>query len=198
MSYEFLTTNEAARLLGVSRSLVIQWIDSGDLKGFKLPGSSTRRVPRDAVVDFAGRHGIPLHRDGAGTRRILIVEDDEAYAKSLQQALSQFPGLEVETAANGFEAGKLAAEFQPAVMLIDIHLKDLDGRAVCASLRKDPLLGGVRIVAMSGFLREDEERRLLSQGFDAYLKKPFPIRSLLELVQAPAAPALHRAGDAGK
>lgn len=180
MSYEFLTTNEAARLLGVSRPLVIQWIDSGKLKGFRLPGSASRRVPREAVVAFARENGIPLAAQAAPARRILVVDDDAAFAEALRAALTAAPApWDVQVAASGFEAGRFVASAAPQVILLDIRLKDVDGRRICRTLREDPRLRDIRIVAMSGYLTAAEEKRLRQQGFDDFLRKPFPTEKLL-------------------
>ncbi len=186
MSYEFLTTNEAARLLGVSRPLVIQWIDSGQLKGFRIPGSTSRRIPRQALVDFAKTHGIPLSM-GNRRRSLLIVDDDKAFAEGLSLAIRRADSSwEISYATSGFEAGKLIAQTRPSVVLLDIRLMDVDGRKICAMLRLDPLLSGVRILAMSGYLSEAEEKRLRQQGFDDYLRKPFKAQALLAKLEAPA------------
>jgi excisionase family DNA binding protein len=52
------TTGEAAEILGVSQQTVIRCIDSGELKGYRVPLSRFRRVPHDELVRFAGAHGI--------------------------------------------------------------------------------------------------------------------------------------------
>lgn len=184
MSYEFLTTNEAARLLGVSRPLVIQWIDSGQLKGFRIPGSTSRRIPREALVAFAKQHGIPVVTEPQ-VRTLLIVDDDMDFAEGVAQAVrAADAGWEPRLADSGFEAGRLVGQLRPSAILLDIRLKDIDGRRICAILRQDPLLAGVRVIAMSGLLNESEERRLRQQGFDAYLRKPFQIQALLDLLRA--------------
>ncbi len=187
MSYEFLTTNEAARILGVSRPLVIQWIDSGQLKGFRIPGSTSRRIPREALVAFARQHGIPVAAEPRGPRGLLIVDDDADFAQGLARAVTRADaGWETQVAESGFAAGRLISQMRPSVVLLDIRLKDIDGRRICESLRQDPLLAGIRILAMSGFLNESEERKLRQHGFDGFLKKPFQIQALLSLLDTAA------------
>lgn len=184
MSYEFLTTNEAARILGVSRPLVIQWIDSGQLKGFRIPGSMSRRIPREALVAFAQQHGIPITTESR-IRTLLIVDDDVDFAEGVAKAVQAADaGWETRVADSGFEAGRLVGQLRPSAILLDIRLKDIDGRRICATLRQDPLLAGVRVIAMSGLLNETEERRLRQQGFDGYLRKPFQVQALLAMLQS--------------
>ena len=192
MSYEFLTTNEAARLLGVSRPLVIQWIDSEQLKGFRIPGSTSRRIPREAVLEFAQRHGIPVALEPR-SRKLLIVDDDVHYTEGLAKAIQRAnTGWEVHTASSGFEAGRLVNQLRPAAVLMDIRLKDTDGRKICATLRQDPLLAGICILAMSGYLAEAEEKKLRHQGFDGFLRKPFSVSVLLGNLPASAPTRLAR------
>ncbi len=182
MSYEFLTTNEAARMLGVSRPLVIQWIDSGQLKGFRIPGSTSRRIPREALAAFARQHGIPVAAEPR-VRGLLIVDDDADFAKGVALAVQRADaGWETQIAESGFAAGRLISQMRPSVVLLDIRLKDIDGRKICESLRQDPLLAGIRVIATSGFLNESEERKLRQQGFDGFLKKPFQMPALLALL----------------
>ena len=55
-----LTTNEAARLCGVSHQTIVRSFDSGVLKGWRIPGSKFRRIPRGSLLEFMAAHGIPL------------------------------------------------------------------------------------------------------------------------------------------
>jgi two-component system response regulator RpaA len=54
------TTGEAARLLYVAPRTVCKWFDSGRLKGFRVPGSQDRRIPREQLVRFITDHGLAL------------------------------------------------------------------------------------------------------------------------------------------
>ena len=56
----WFTTTEAARLCGLSHMTVIRRFDAGDIKGFRVPGSRFRRIPKESLVEFAQRYGIPL------------------------------------------------------------------------------------------------------------------------------------------
>jgi excisionase family DNA binding protein len=54
------TTGEAARLLCVAPRTVCKWFDSGRLKGFRVPGSQDRCIPREQLVRFITDHGLAL------------------------------------------------------------------------------------------------------------------------------------------
>lgn len=54
------TTGDVARLCGVAPRTVSKWFDTMDLKGYKIPGSRARRIPRQHLITFLKQHGMPL------------------------------------------------------------------------------------------------------------------------------------------
>src|SRR5512136_2596185 len=70
------TTGEVADICKVSQQTVIRCFDSGRLKGFRVPGSRFRRIPRDALVQFMKDNGIPPDALDNGKSKILVVDDD--------------------------------------------------------------------------------------------------------------------------
>ena len=71
------TTGEAAKICKVSQQTIIRCFDSGQLKGFRVPGSRFRRIPRDQLYSFMRDNGIPTDALDSGKRKILVVDDDE-------------------------------------------------------------------------------------------------------------------------
>ena len=72
------TTGEAAKICKVSQQTIIRCFDNGSLKGFRVPGSRFRRIPRDHLYSFMKDNGIPTDALESGKRKILIVDDDES------------------------------------------------------------------------------------------------------------------------
>ena len=109
--------------------------------------------------------------EGAGTLRILIVEDNHDGRESLRDLLEIW-GHKVETAANGPDGVEAALTSLPEVALIDIGLPGLDGNEVAQRIRA--ALDGDRmaLIAMTGYGQPEDRRRALQAGFDAYLVKP--------------------------
>src|SRR5882672_5411291 len=70
------TTGEAAKVCKVSQQTIIRCFDSGQLKGFRVPGSRFRRIPRDQLFSFMRDNGIPTEALDSGKRKILVVDDD--------------------------------------------------------------------------------------------------------------------------
>lgn len=187
--HDWLTPTEAARLCGLSHMTIIRRFDAGDLKGYRVPGSRFRRIPRKSLMEFAARYSIPLpgaagrgrggEGDGepAGGRRALVVEDERRMADLLEKVLKA-DGWAVTVARNGFDAGFRAASLRPDLILLDIMLPGLDGREACRQLRADPHLAGARILAVTALSDEGSVDEIFDAGVDGYLSKPFSLDAL--------------------
>ena len=81
------TTGEAAKICKVSQQTIIRCFDNGSLKGFRVPGSRFRRIPRDQLYSFMKENGIPTEALESGKRKLLIVDDDAYLRTSLRQQL---------------------------------------------------------------------------------------------------------------
>lgn len=180
---DVLTTGEVARLCGVAPRTVSKWFDTGQLRGFKIPGSRDRRIPRDALIRFMKAHGIPLRGlDGAVTR-VLIVDSDYDAAHALRVALESGFDYEVQVATGVFEAGLLARESRPHVILLSTALPGVEPKEMRLALRSDPELVATRVVAVEPDHDEDRVRQRLSEGFDACLSKPYNLGSTVRVIE---------------
>jgi CheY-like chemotaxis protein len=111
--------------------------------------------------------------------RILLV-DDSADTLATTARLLDYAGHETRTALNGKEALRLAEEFQPDAVLVDLGLPVMDGYEV--SLRLREVLSGLRIVALSGFKSDPDRER--AAGIDCHLLKPASLNDMLEAIGA--------------
>jgi excisionase family DNA binding protein len=178
---DVLTTGDVARCCRVTIRTVIKWFDQGRLEGYRLPGSGDRRFPRAAVERFMVESDLPLDvlHGEPGPRRVLVVDDDEAVREMVSRFLGKLGGLEVSTAASGWEAGLKTASQRPHMLLLDYRLGDTTGDKVIATIREhDELPVQPSIVVMSAHLTDAEAARLLEGGADAYLPKPFDLDEL--------------------
>ncbi len=182
------TTGEVAAVCKVSQQTVIRCFDSGKLKGFRVPGSRFRRIPRESLLQFMRENGIPLENLDSGKKRILVVDDDEAILEMLTELLERDGRFEVKVARGGYEAGLLTQEFRPDAVVLDYKLPDINGNKVCRTLRSNPAFADIRIIIISGVADPDERDDLLAAGADDFLQKPFQIDELiarlLQLVHA--------------
>lgn len=180
---DVLTTGEVAKICNVAPRTVSKWFDSGALHGYRIPGSKDRRIPLNQLIRFMKQHGMPLNGLMTGQTRILIVDDEQDIVEVLEKILEGEAKYEVEVARGGFAAGASAEKFRPHVILLDMHLKDIDGKEVAKFVKGNPDLQLTKVIAMSGKLSEDELKALTGGGFDGFLKKPFHVRQVIEAIE---------------
>jgi two-component system OmpR family response regulator len=174
------TTGEAAKICKVSQQTIIRCFDNGSLKGFRVPGSRFRRIPRDQLFSFMRDNGIPTDALESGKRKVLVVDDDEELVELLVDVFERDARFEVRTANNGFGAGMLVKEFRPDLVVLDVMLPDINGKEVCQRVRNDSSLESVKIICISGMVEQDKIADLKAAGADDFLHKPFSVERLLD------------------
>lgn len=122
-------------------------------------------------------------RSAQGGRRILVVEDNVDTAISMADIL-RLSGHEVQLAHDGAWALKCAQAFRPEFVFLDLGLPGLDGFEVARSLRREPGLESVRIIALTGSGHADARERALSAGCDQFMLKPMDPAFLSSLLRA--------------
>jgi excisionase family DNA binding protein len=174
------TTGEAAKICKVSQQTIIRCFDNGQLKGFRVPGSRFRRIPREALYKFMKDNGIPTDALESGKRKVLLVDDDTDLVELITKVLDEDGRFEVRVAQNGFDAGMMVKEYHPDLIVLDVMLPDINGKEVCHRVRADSTLEDVRILCISGLVEEDKIQDLKLSGADDFLHKPFEIEELID------------------
>lgn len=103
--------------------------------------------------------------------RVLVVDDNQASADTLHWTVELF-GDTVKSCHDGKTALKMAADFRPDVILLDIGMPGMDGLQVCEALRAMPDLKHVKIIAQTGWGDEQMRLKTATAGFDLHLVKP--------------------------
>ena len=181
---ELYTTGEAAEICKVSQQTIIRCFDSGRLEGFRIPGSRFRRIPRLSLIKFMKENGIPLDRLESGKKKILIVDDDAEIVELMADVLIRDGRFEIKTASTGYDAGIATQQFRPNLILLDYMLPDVNGNVVCQTIRKNPEFENIKIIIVSGVIKQDEIDHLLKSGAEAFIKKPFNIAELTDKIAA--------------
>jgi excisionase family DNA binding protein len=181
---DVLTTGEVAKICNVASRTVSKWFDSGQLRGYRIPGSKDRRIPIAALRKFMKAHGIPMDGLMSGSTRVLIVDQDDEVLGTLRQILAEQTNYEMRSANSAFAAGVEAERFRPHVMLLDLHLADADGRILAKFCRESDDLGAMKIVGTSGKLTDGQVAQLKHQGFDSALRKPFTVRQVIDAIES--------------
>ena len=131
------TTGEAAKICKVSQQTIIRCFDNGQLKGFRVPGSRFRRIPREMLYKFMKDNGIPTDALESGRRKVLLVDDDVELVEVMTKFLEEDGRFEVKIATTGFDAGMLVKEYRPDMLVLDVMLPDINGKEVCQRVRAD-------------------------------------------------------------
>ena len=113
------------------------------------------------------------------TRKILVVDDERRFCDLLKKIFQKHDFI-VETAYDGWEAGKKAAQFLPTIMILDITLPGINGLEICRDLRSEEKTKNIKIIAISGDLRYSEEE-VLESGANSFFTKPVNFENLLSL-----------------
>ena len=72
------TTGQVAKICKVAPRTVSKWFDSGRLKGYRIPGSQDRRIPREFLIKFLKEHGMPLgDLEDEAMAKVLVVAQDQ-------------------------------------------------------------------------------------------------------------------------
>ena len=174
------TTGEAAKICKVSQQTIIRCFDSGQLKGFRVPGSRFRRIPRDQLFSFMRDNGIPTDALESGKRKILVVDDDMELVELITEVLERDGRFEVRSVNNGFDAGMMVKEYHPDLIVLDVMLPDINGKEVCQRVRIEKATDEVRIICISGMVEDDKISELRAAGADDFMHKPFEVEKLLE------------------
>jgi two-component system phosphate regulon response regulator PhoB len=121
---------------------------------------------------------------------ILVVEDEEPLQELLGYNLKQ-AGYRLLAARAGKEAIELATREGPSLILLDLMLPDMDGLAVCKTLKERPATSGIPVIMVTAKGEESDIVLGLEMGAEDYVTKPFNLAVLLARIRV----ALRRHGE---
>jgi CheY-like chemotaxis protein len=113
---------------------------------------------------------------------ILLVEDADSNIKLVKGILRCRPHIELLVAVNGKSAIETAQKHSPDLILLDLHLPDIDGDEVLKRLRQIPSLQTTPVVIVSADATDRQRDRLLAAGAEDYITKPLRLKRLLGVV----------------
>lgn len=178
-----LTTGDVARICNVAPRTVSKWFDSGQLGGYRIPGSKDRRIPLNELVRFMKANNIPTETLPAARVRVLIVDGSDHSAPDLIVGLKTKGDYEVRVAHDGFETGTALQKFSPHVVLINLLTNGIDAHDLCKSIRTIEDFATIKIVALANHLSSQEAAALLQKGFDAYVSDPTDADEVIKRIE---------------
>lgn len=177
------TTGQVAKICKVAPRTVSKWFDSGRLKGYRIPGSQDRRIPREQLIRFLKEHGMPLGElEEEEWHKILLIGTEKIFTDRVKELLPENDDFKYEMAQSGFEAGTLAQSFHPDTIIIDLGLGRSESMQIASNLRKNDSYSTTLIMGLAG---EDEAapETLAQYGFNEIFKKPFDVALLAERIR---------------
>lgn len=146
------------------------------------------RLPLSGLSQADSENIITANMNPTESKRILVIDDNIDGAESLSLVL-QLNGHVTGIAHNGYEGLKIAEEFKPDVILLDIGLPDINGYEVARQIRKTSWGGEVLLIAATGWGQEKDKELAIDAGFDKHLTKPINFQYLNEMLISQANPA---------
>ncbi|MBN1787329.1 MAG: helix-turn-helix domain-containing protein [Sedimentisphaerales bacterium] len=163
---DILTTGQVAQICKVAPRTVTKWFDTGQLKGYRIPGGRDRRIPASELIRFMKSHNMPTDQLEHDKVRILIIDSDWQMANSLAEALQKNPSFITETANSGFDAGLIVQKTEPHVILMNLTSSDIDADHICKNVRENSDLGATKVIALAEGLKSNEAGAVLKKGYD--------------------------------
>lgn len=167
-----LTTGQVAKICKVAPRTVSKWFDSGRLKGYRIPGSQDRRIPREYLIRFLKEHGMPLGElEDEAMAKVLVVGQDQVLLENLKRELPESKSFKFATAGSGFEAGTEAQSFHPDCVVVDFSIGHSEAMQICHNLRRNANFADIILIAL--LPDDDSATRFDKSSINESFKKPF-------------------------
>jgi signal transduction histidine kinase/CheY-like chemotaxis protein len=127
---------------------------------------------------------VPAPSEPEVAMTVLYIEDNLSNLQLVERVLSRRPGVRLISAMRPQLGLDLAAEHDPDLILLDLHLPDMPGQEVFRRLRAEPRAATVPVVVLSADARPTLINQLLGEGVRAFLTKPLDVKELLELLDS--------------
>ncbi|NQZ57356.1 MAG: response regulator [Lentisphaeraceae bacterium] len=188
MSKEILTTNEAADLLGIARTSLINWVERGELAPATTPGGH-RRFRRIELLAFAEKRGFDVNevigKRGKASKdperaKVLVVDDDEDFRQFAQDCLSIAGDFDVKESTNGIDAALIVGSWRPSIVLLDLRMPKMNGFEFCRQMRSNDDFKDVKIIIMTAYADEETKKEIEEVEADDLICKPIGIKAFVE------------------
>lgn len=182
---EVFSTGQVAKICNVTQATVWNWVRKHKIIAYQTPGGRYL-VKRPILLQFLKKHNIPIPSDLEfdGKKKVLIVDDDSSIVSVISKKFRMQNGrYEIDSALDGYEAGKKVQMFHPDLIILDIRMPKLDGFKVCQDIKRDPSTEGVKVMAITGFPDSDSIERIFECGADVCFKKPLQLDDLERMAE---------------
>ena len=176
-------TQHVARICQVSPATVANWIDQGHLKGHKTP-TGRRRVVESDLIEFLQEHEMAVPPElvqGRGPAMVVVVEDDPAYMRALVRTIEASElDVEVVEATNGMDGLLEIGRTQPALIVLDYGLPDLNAYEVVRRLLKPGREVDAEVIVVTGGVQPEDQERLRALGVETIINKTDGLQAVVD------------------
>jgi CheY-like chemotaxis protein len=179
-------TQRVARVCQVSPATVANWIDQGLLKGHKTP-TGRRRVEADDLAAFLRAHDMAVPTElanGNGHAMVVVVDDDPGYLKAMVLTIERSElDVEVVEAATGVDALLEIGRVQPALIVLDYSLPDINAPEVIRRLLEPGRQLDVEVIVVTGGMPDTAAVELREMGVKTIVNKVDGMQAVVEAMQ---------------
>lgn len=182
---ELYTTQDVAKIVGVSARTIQLWSDMGLIKVLKTPGGH-RRIHDHEIKRLLGKLNempLPSREVIKPTLDILVVEDDLDLQKLYEMEIASWgKDIKITCVADGYEALIMIGEKTPDVIITDLHMPNLDGFHMLDILSGRKALENTKVIVVTGI--SDEQIKLrgpLNERFKVF-PKPVSFEKLKSII----------------
>ena len=182
-SKEYLTTRQAAEMLGVAVSTIQLWTNNGSLQAWTTEGGH-RRIVRSSVERMLAQKIPESAQDSEESFSVVVVEDN---AQQLRMYEKQFRSwdrsINMVTAKDGYEGLVKIGQALPSIIITDLKMPNMDGFQMIKALKKMSDLEHCSIIVVSGLTEDEiEAKGGLPEGVELFIK-PIPFDKLESIVR---------------
>ncbi|MGA1823561.1 MAG: response regulator [bacterium] len=174
---KFYTTHEAAKLLYVTPTTVIQWIKDGKIKVIRTIGGH-RRIPIREIEKFIEEN--KMYLNGENLKTVLIIDDDTAISKKLKSDLEE-SNYRAHTVKDVFEGGIVFERNKSDVVIVDTKMNKENIFEICQYIKNHDEAKDTKIVALTD--NPDKDAKMVEKlGADKLIKKPINNENLIKQI----------------
>ena len=176
---KYITVNQIAEYLEVSKQAIIKWINNGELKVYRLP-SGRIKILRSDFLSYLEENDLYVDNEffKNGVKKIVVIDDNEQIFDLFKTFFYNINSkLKIEYASDGVSGLLAIGSSKADIVILDIEIPGMNGIEVCRKLLNDKSLLGIKIVLISGYLEkyQDDINKL---NIASTLEKPFKIDDL--------------------
>jgi excisionase family DNA binding protein len=183
---ESYSSVDLAKILGVHRVTVTNWIKKGALNAARTPGGRYK-VTKEDLGNFLSEQGIPIppFLQMKAKKLVVVVDDDNAFLNILEEFFStgDMPYLyQLKTFNNPLAAALFIGDSKPNLVILDLFMPQLNGFDLAGRIKQTS--PETRIVVITGYATEENVKRLKQYSIEAILSKPFDLKELERTIEA--------------